>query len=517
LILALLGAVLLHAGAPVRATVRIGSPAKSFRYSRMIFGGFIEHFHRQVYGGLFDPGSPLSDERGFRKDVIAAVRELKTAIVRWPGGCFASGYHWRNGVGRDRKPVADPVWGVIEPNTFGTDEFVLWCKRAGCEPYICANAGNGTPEEMRNWVAYCNARTGAFARLRSSCGHPEPFGVHFWSIGNENWGAHEIGAKTPRTWGPFVRRCAELMLQVDPTVTLLAAATPNRNWTLPLLKEAGRYLSYVCIHKYWLGFWQHNKMPSYRSCIMLSEGPEATIKQVIALLDEAGCRGRIKIAFDEWNLRGWHHPGFPRKKVSDPNDPETKALIEKRDLNAVASQYTMADALFAASFLNSCLRHGRDVGMANIAPLVNTRGPIYVHARGIVKRTTFHTLALYATKLKEKVVPIELKTDRLREVRRSVGLVDALATVDAAGESWALSLVNRHPDEAVNCRVLLEDRPLEGEFSAAVLQGDSPEAFNDIAHPNRVAPEFKRLKLKKGLVLLPPHSLTILSAEHLAR
>ncbi len=133
----------------LEAVVRIDADAPSVPYSRMLFGGFIEHFHRQIYGGIFEPGSPLSDDRGFRQDVIAAMKELKLSIVRWPGGCFVSGYHWKDGVGNDRKSVFDVVWGVEDPNTFGTDEFVEWCRLVGCEPYICTNAGNGTPEEMR--------------------------------------------------------------------------------------------------------------------------------------------------------------------------------------------------------------------------------------------------------------------------------------------------------------------------------------------------------------------------------
>ena len=144
----------------LHAVVTIDTAAPSVPYSPMIFGGFIEHFHRQIYGGLFEPGSPLSDERGFRKDVIAAMKELRLSVVRWPGGCFASGYHWKDGVGKTRKPVPDPVWGVTDPNTFGTDEFVAWCRLVGCEPYICTNAGNGTPEEMKQWVEYCNATQG---------------------------------------------------------------------------------------------------------------------------------------------------------------------------------------------------------------------------------------------------------------------------------------------------------------------------------------------------------------------
>jgi len=335
------------------ATVTIDTATAARGYSPMIFSGFLEHFHDQVYGGVFDPGSPLSDEKGFRKDVVAAMKELRLAAVRWPGGCFVSGYHWKGGVGKNRKPCDDMAWGVKEPNTFGTDEFVEWCRRVGCEPYICTNAGNGTPEEMRDWVEYCNQTQGQFARTRIGGGHVQPLNVKLWSVGNENWGGHEIGAKSITEWGPFVRQSAAMMKAADPSIKLTAAALPNRQWTLPLLKAAGEYLDYVSIHSYWLPLWQTNATPDYLACIMQSEGPEKAIADTIGVLDEAGCRGRIQIAFDEWNLRGWHHPGFPRKAVSNYGDPEVIKLVKARDKNSMASQYTMADALFSASYLNA--------------------------------------------------------------------------------------------------------------------------------------------------------------------
>ncbi len=495
-----------------QATVTIDTDAPSVPYSPMIFGGFIEHFHRQIYGGLFEPGSPLSDDRGFRKDVIEAVKELKVSVVRWPGGCFASGYHWKDGVGPGRKPTPDPVWGVEDPNTFGTDEFVEWCRLVGAEPYICTNAGNGTPEEMRDWIEYCNGTKGRYAEMRAAGRHPKPLNVRYWSIGNENWGGHEIGAKRPAQWGPLVHKSAELMLAADPDLVLLAAATPKRDWTLPLLKAAGEDLDYVCIHQYWLGFWRRNAMPDYLSCIMLSEGPEQTITRVIEILEEAGCRGRIKIAFDEWNLRGWHHPGFPRKKVSDNNDPAVSEFIAKRDINAIASQYSMADALFSASFLNACLRHAEDVGMANIAPIVNTRGPIYVHPKGIVRRTTFHTLAMYANGLEGRVGKLDLDAGKLMHRNRSIPVIDAVATVDESGAMWSIALVNRHPSKEVACTVKMKDTLLVGSYDATILAGDSPDAFNDVEHPNRVVPAKTRLTFEKGVVKLPPHSLTIVRA-----
>ncbi len=493
-----------------RAVVTIDTRAPAVPYSPMIFGGFLEHFERQIYGGVFEPGSPLANERGFRRDVLAALQELKVPIVRWPGGCFVSGYHWQAGVGRERKPTDDMAWGVVEPNTFGTDEYVELCRTLGWTPYICNNAGNGTVEEMRNWVEYCNGSAGRYAQMRRDSGYAEPHHVRLWSIGNENWGQHEIGYKPIEQWAPLVLEAAKAMKAADARIQLTAAALPTREWTLPLLKAAGDYLDYISIHNYWLPLWGRNDMPDYLTCIMHSESPETMIADSISVLEEAGYRGKIKIAFDEWNLRGWHHPGFPRKTVQDYNDPEVKRLVAARDDNALASQYTMADALFSASFFNACLRHAEDVGMANIAPLVNTRGPLFVHPEGIVKRTHFHAMALYANELEPRVGQLTLESSDLRHGNRSIPMLDGVATVDDSGKNWAIALVNRHPAKPVACTVRMRDRLLDGDHPALVLAGDSPEAFNDIENPNRVTPQRTTLTFVQGEVALPPHSLSII-------
>jgi alpha-N-arabinofuranosidase len=492
-----------------RATVTIDTGARSIPYSPMIFGGFLEHFDHQIYGGVFEPGSPLSDQNGFRKDVIAALRELKVPVVRWPGGCYASGYHWERGVGKTRQPTDDMAWGVVEPNTFGTDEYVKLCRRLGWQPYICNNAGNGTVEEMRNWVEYCNGKEGKYAQMRQANGQGKPWNVNIWSVGNENWGAHEIGYKPIEQWAPLVLEAAKAMKAADPRIQLTAAALPTREWTLPLLKLAGPYLDYISIHSYWLPLWGKNDMPDYLTCIMNSEAPEQLIADYVGVLEESGYRGRIKIAFDEWNLRGWHHEGFPRKAVQDYSDPEVVRLIAAREKNDIASQYSMADALFSASFFNACLRHAADVGMANIAPLVNTRGPLYVHPKGIVKRTHFHAMAMYANELEARVGKLNLEAGSLRQGNRTIPVMDAIATVDESGHQWSIALVNRHPVQSLACTIQMKDRILDGNYEALVLTGDSPDAYNDIGHPDRVVPAKRKLTFTRGAVILPPHSLTI--------
>ena len=415
-------------------TVDLSSPATPF--NRMIFGQFLEHFHRQVYGGVFEPGSPLADKDGFRSDVIDAVRELRVPVVRWPGGCFASAYHWREGVGTGREPSFDKAWGVEDPNTFGTDEFVKWCRLVGCEPYICTNAGTGTSEEMSDWVEYCNlGDRGRNARLRKKHGNEEPFNVRYWSIGNENYLGGEIGAKTVDEWAPLVRESAKMMRAVDGNLNILAAATVTGNWTPPMLKAAGRYLDYISIHYYWDALWQHGTHPSpYLKCMIAGPQPEARIQQAVDLLNQNGYGDKIKIAFDEWNLRGWHHPGFPG------GGGNQLGMIEERDENDLNETYTMADAIFAASFLNGCLRQAKYVHMACMAPVVNARGPLFVHPKGLVKRTTFHVLKMYSDFLLPNVLSGSIASDQLKVEKDTVPVLDAVVSQSDDRSDWRLPL-----------------------------------------------------------------------------
>jgi len=470
-----------------------------------IFGHFLEHFHRQIYGGIFDPDSHLSDSMGFRRDVIDALRRIKAPIIRWPGGCFASAYHWKYGVG-DRIPVFDKAWRVEEPNTFGTDEFIEFCRRVSAEPYICANAGTGTEEEMSEWVEYCNLRDlGRWARLRRDNGHPDPYNVKFWSIGNENYGEWEVGAKEADEWARFVREAAKMMKCVDPSIKLLApagAATLDPLWIGKMLQKAGRYLDYISIHGYWDPLWQVNNPSPYEVCMARSTDPERMIIKTESILDALGVLGKIYIAFDEWNLRGWHHP-YTGNREED---------IEARNLNDDNSQYTMADAVFSAVFLNTCLRHCNSMTMACFSPTVNARGMIFTHPDGIVLRTTYHVFDLYVNHTEPVVLDSYSESESFNVGEEKVYALDAVATCSEDRKTLSLCIVNRSPNETLELELKLPWRAPKRRASLLTLCGKSPNSFNSVENPNEVIPEVRSLDDVKSAstIKISPHSVNIL-------
>jgi alpha-N-arabinofuranosidase len=478
------------------------------RRSPLIYGHFIEHFHRQIYGGIFDPGHPLSDGEGFRTDVIEALRRIKAPIVRWPGGCFVSAWHWKDAVGPERRPSFDKAWRVEEPNSFGTDEFVSFCRKIGAEPYICTNAGSGGEEEMSDWVEYCNLKTeGSWAKLRIANGHREAHGVRYWSIGNENYLGGEIGAKSAAEWGRLVCEASKMMKRVDPSIELSAAALADLDWNINLLKNAGERLSWISIHQYWDGLWQKNEPAPYGACMAYTNALEREVKTVRGLLEAMGLEGRIRIAFDEWNLRGWHHPG-----VDTGLGPEDYIL--PRDRNDDNRTYTMADAVFTACFLNMAHRNADIVGMANYAPAVNARGLIFTHKEGIVLRPPYHVFGLYANSLGDRVLDTLEEGNPRLAVRDKGGnpaetpALDLIATLDDRN-AVVLAAVNKDPREARPLFFAGETRP--SRVGVETLAGAGEDAYNDVGREGAVPEKFAPAPYDPGKgISLPPHSVSII-------
>ena len=486
-------------------SVSLNQDGKRTVYNPMIFGQFIEHFDNQVYGGIYDPGNPLSDEDGFRTDVIEALKEIKTPIVRWPGGCFVSTYHWVDGIGKERVPVYDKTWQAEDPNTFGTDEYIKWCRKVGCEPYICTNAGTGMPEEMSDWMEYCNLSIGKWGRMRMDNGYTEPYNVKYWSVGNENWGTHELGARTVEEWGPMVRESAKLMRSVTKDAKLFAAATSDPNWSLPLLKAAGWTLDYISVHGYWDPLFHVNNPASFIDCMMKTDAPEADIVKTIGILEQAGFSGgKIKIAYDEWNLRNWHHPWH--------GDLRRGFDHEARRKNDIASTYTMADACFSACFLNACLRHADIVDIACFSPIVNTRGAIYVDKDGITRRTTFYTLLMYTNYLLPVNVPVTSSFAKLEHGDKQTDVLDVVLTSDKEGKNFVLAVVNKDPKQEAALAIDFASlgKKATRQLTGWTLCGRTPDDYNDRGDEH-VRPEQRTFKVKEGAVSIPAHSITFIN------
>jgi alpha-N-arabinofuranosidase len=481
-------------------TVHVNTKRVIGRRDAKILGQFLEHFHRQIYGGVWEPGSPLADRAGFRTDVVAALRRLAPPLVRWPGGCFVSAYHWKDGVGASRQPSFDKAWRVEESNAFGTDEFVAWCRLVGTEPYLCTNAGSGSPEEMSDWVEYCNLKDqGRWARARIENGHPEPHAVKYWSIGNENYLPGEIGAKSAGEWGRFVKESAKMMKRVDPTIELLAASVNDPDWNANLLREAGDHLDWISVHGYWDPLWQNNALSSYETCMGRIPEIESAITKTEHLLGAFGRLGTIRIAVDEWNLRGWHHPNVDR-------GTDASEYVAPRDKNDLNASYTLADAVFSASFLNRCLAHCRTVGMANFAPTVNTRGAVYTYPGGVVLRPTYFVFELYRL-LGDVVV------DSWVPEAPTFGEIEALDVVATTGAGGGLqaAVVNRHPDRPLG--VVLDAGSAARAPSARLLTltGPTKDSYNDVGHPDTVGIVETALKAEGGRLRFEvgPHSVNV--------
>jgi len=270
---------------------------------RRIFGNFIEHLGRCIYGGIFEEGSSLSDERGYRRDVLEAVRPLRVPVLRWPGGNFVSGYHWLDGVGpvHDRPRRSELAWYAEESNRFGTNEFIEYCRRIGAEPYICVNMGTGTMDEAQGWVEYCNG-TGhtSWANLRRQHGHPEPHRVRYWGLGNEMYGGWQIGSLSAQDYVKKARTFALVMKRTDPTIELIGCGHNGwSDWDAVVLEALAPVVDYHSIHLY-------TGQPDHYANVFQSHQAERAIRICSALIEQVRLAQRIDhpihIAFDEWNV-----------------------------------------------------------------------------------------------------------------------------------------------------------------------------------------------------------------------
>ncbi|MFN0124786.1 MAG: alpha-N-arabinofuranosidase, partial [Blastocatellia bacterium] len=247
-------------GQTTQARIKIDTDRVIGAVDPMLFGNFAEHLGRMIYGGVYEEGSPLSDKDGYRRDVLDAVKQLNVSILRWPGGNFASGYNWKDGIGpKDQRPVrTELAWNDLESNRFGTDEFLKYCEMIGAEPYICVNPGLGTIDDARHWVEYCNdTRKTYWADQRRKNGREQPWKVKYWALGNEIDGPWQLGHKNAEEYSKFALEAAKAMRSTDPAIKLIASGSSNYgagadwiHWNRTVLNTLRNQADYIAIHSY---------------------------------------------------------------------------------------------------------------------------------------------------------------------------------------------------------------------------------------------------------------------------
>src|SRR5215212_6730815 len=476
------------------------------RVDRRIFGGFIEHLGRCIYGGIFDEGSPLADERGFRTDVLDALRPLRMPLLRWPGGNFVSGYHWIDGIGpRDARPrKSELAWLGEESNRFGTDEFIEYCRVLETDPYICINMGTGTIDEAQAWVEYCNGIGNTYwANLRRQNGHEEPYNVRYWGLGNELYGGWQLGASTADDYVKKGREFAKVMKLTDPSIELISCGQVGwSDWDRVVIDGLAAIIDYHSIHLY-------TGSAEYYRNVFSPHQAERAIRICSAFIEQTRYTQRLShpigIAYDEWNV--WYRTRTPAAR---------KAGIEE--------QYDLSDALAIATYLNIFIRECRRVPIANLAQMVNAIAAIVTNPDGLFLQTIYHPFRLYAEHAQaialDSMVMCEtydLESDdelgqrghRIMDLGPFM-LLDVSATRDEAGRTVTLGIVNRHRDEAIATTVELGGATM---LSAVVhiVNGDDPAVRNSFERPDAVtvqehtvSPDGNTLELT-----LPAHSATV--------
>ena len=469
--------------------------------SPLIFGGFLEHLGRSIYTGVYDPDSAHADGDGLRQDVIEALRELEMTIVRYPGGNFVSGYHWRDGVGpkESRPTVRELAWQSIEPNTFGTDEFVKLCRQVGWQPMIAVNLGTGSPEEARDWVEYCNAPIGTrYADERATNGSAEPFGVPIWCLGNEMDGPWQLGHVPADQYAIRAQQAAKMMKDCDASIATVACGSSGSQmptfleWDRQVLEHLGGLADYVSLHRY-VG----NRDGNSADYLAISNSIDKQIEAVDActrlVAEQRRASGRAWLCFDEWNV--WYRArgqGGGRGTFAPP-------LLEER--------YNLEDALVVAMFLMSFIRHADCVKIANLAQLVNVIGPVMTRGDELFKQTIFHAFRMISTRktgvsLRGAVLGPRYTSERYGEV----ACLDHAAMLD--GDRAHVFAVNRSLDEDMRLSVEL-DRPIAKVVDAEILHAEL-RSENDFDAPDRVSPAPFDGWVVQGSAeaVLPPHSLT---------
>jgi alpha-N-arabinofuranosidase len=494
-----------------QARIKIDTDRRIGEVHPHIFGNFAEHLGRCIYGGMFEEGSPLADDKGYRKDVLEATRGLGVTLLRWPGGNFVSGYNWKDGIGpRELRPVRpDHAWGALEPNRFGTDEFLQYCERAGVEPYICINTGLGTINEAREWVEYTNeSRRTYWADQRRKNGREKPYNVKIWGLGNEIDGPWQLGHKSAEDYTKFALEAAKGMRRVDDSIKLIASGSSNFRagadwiaWNRTVLQQLRGEIDYISLHTY-IG----NRENDFERFLAQSQDLDSRIEITGGLIRAAqeGQRSPrpIYIAYDEWNV--WY-----RARGGSEFEIGKTGLEE---------QYNFEDALAMGMFFNSFFRHADTVKMANLAQLVNVIAPIFTNKQGLFLQTIYFPIAEYARQKNTVALDALVQSPTYQpEGRRALGYLDVSVTHDVKGKRLFVNALNRSSKNAIATRIQNVEGALRPQVGVWELNHDNFKTVHIFNDDRKVRPRtFTHTAVleRNGFTYtFPAHSLTILELK----
>lgn len=467
-----------------KVQVIIGKDFIIGKVDRRLYGSFIEQWGRAVYGGIYEPGHPDANDKGFRKDVIELVKELNVPIVRYPGGNFLSGYQWEDGIGpvENRPRRLEQAWSTIETNQIGTNEFIDWSKYADTEVMMAVNLGTRGAQEAKNLVEYCNHSGGTYwSNLRKSHGYNEPHSIKTWCLGNEMDGPWQICSKTADEYGRLAQETAKVMKWVDPDIELVAcgssfSAMPTfAQWEATVLDHTYEQVDYLSLHSYY-----SNDEGGTANFLARSMDMDNFIKSVIATCDYVKAKKRSKktmnLSFDEWNV--WYMTpmdSIPRWTIAPPINENI---------------YDLLDALVVGCMLITLLRHADRIKIACIAQLVNTIAPIMTENDGPCWRQTIFYPFLHASLFGRGISLNAVIKSPLYDCKNycDVPYADAAAVYNEENEELVIFAVNRDMEGPLLLEMDIRDFKGYHLFEHLVLEHEDIKAVNDKNNPFNVVP-----------------------------
>lgn len=467
---------------------------KDFVISRVderLFGSFIEHLGRAVYGGIYDPGNPQSDPNGFRLDVLKLVNKLNVSIVRYPGGNFVSGFNWEDSIGpRDQRPQhLDLAWATTDPNAFGLHEFYDWSQKAGTGIMYAVNLGSRGLDAARHIVEYANHPKGSYwSDLRRKNGAEQPFGIRLWCLGNEMDGPWQIGQKTAYEYGRAANETAKVMKWVDPSIEVVACGSSAYDmptfgaWEMEMLDLCYENVDYVSLHRYYA-----NPTNDVGNFLAKSMDMDRFIKTVVSLCDAIGgkkhSKKKLNLSFDEWNV--WYHSNEQDKQIQSLNRwGQSLPLLE--------DVYNFEDALLVGGMLITLLRNADRVKIACLAQLVNVIAPVMTSQHGCWTQTTYWPFLYVSQYGRGTVLQPVIRTPLYSSTEYDdIPLIDAAAVLADDG-NLNFFVLNRDTDSDIRLTCDLRAFPQLKFIEQIELHHDDIKAVNTENRPDTVKPVIRR-------------------------